>query len=127
MYLDYQEYLNMGGSLDNSAFNRFNMRAEMAVNSQASGLTGRRISKLTEIPQAVKNCIFELISLYANYGNFDNNIASESQSSGGVSESYSYSSKTADEINTDAEDIITEFFYGGGIGNLLTRGYTDVD
>ena len=62
MYLTYDEFKNMGGTLDETAFKIFNRRAEYLINAQGNGRTGDRIGKLTELPQAVKDCTFELIN-----------------------------------------------------------------
>ena len=109
MYLTYSEYQNMGGTLDETAYNTFKRKAEYAVNSQANGKTGERIGKLTELPQSVKDCIFELIAhLSANA--FDGTaVQSESQSLGGQSESYTYARLTKAEADAQAEEIISTY------------------
>lgn len=123
MYLDYDTYVNMGGNLDSSAFTQWERKAEYEINAQAAGKTGMRISKLTELPQAVKDCTFDLIQfLSVNVENGNKTVTSESQSSGGVSESYSYNVLDKDQIQVETESIIFNTFYGGGIGHLLYRG-----
>ena len=54
MYLDYQTYKNMGGTLDNSAFNTAERKAEYLVNSQAGGKTGERLSEFETLPQRLR-------------------------------------------------------------------------
>jgi hypothetical protein len=121
VYLEYNEYQQMGGVLDASAFTIYSRKAESLINSQASGQTGYRISKLTELPEAIKDCVFDLIEcISANDGN--SRIASESQSSGGVSESVTYNVKDASQVAEQLDDIIYNAFYGSGIGCLLFRG-----
>lgn len=123
MYLDYDEYQSMGGNLDNSAFAQWERKAEYEINAQAAGKTGTRISKLTELPQAVKDCTFDLIQfLSVNADNGDKTVTSESQSSGGVSESYSYNVFDKSQIKVEIDDIIYNAFYGGDIGYMLYRG-----
>lgn len=122
MYLEYEEYKQMGGTLDSSAFSILERRAEYAVNSQAAGQTGERINELAELPQAVKDCIFDLIALFSVNAPGDKQVSSESQSQGGRSESISYVTKTNEEITAQSVDIIEQYFYGGGIGELLYRG-----
>lgn len=119
-YLTYDEYVSMGGSLDASAFSAAERKARYLINSQSGGQTGRRIASLAELPQAVKDCVFDLIPLMAE--NEGKQISSESQSQGGASESYSYVTKTHDDISAECEEIICSSFYGGGIGDLLYRG-----
>ena len=111
MYLNYQTYKNMGGNLDNSAFTALDRKAEYLINSQAGGKTGERIGKLTELPQAVIDCTFDLIQhLSANA--FDGStVASESQSLGGQSESYSYSVLSKEQADSETEDIIFTYLY----------------
>ena len=109
MYLDYQTYKNMGGTLDNSAFNTAERKAEYLVNSQAGGKTGERLSEFETLPQAVKDCVFELVNHLSNYDG--KTIASESQSLGGQSESVSYVTVSAQEAQESALDIIYTHLY----------------
>lgn len=127
MYLDYDEYAGMGGNLDTSAFAQWERKAEYEINSQAAGKTGTRISKLTELPKAVKDCTFDLIQFLSENAGCLKTVTSESQSSGGVSESYSYNVLDKDQIQAETESIIFNTFYGGGIGELLYRGLTNDD
>lgn len=124
MYLNYQTYQNMGGTLDNSAFTALDRKAEYLINSQAGGKTGERIGKLTELPQAVIDCTFDLIThLSANA--FDGStVASESQSLGGQSESYSYSVLSKEQADSEVEDIIFTYLYPVKIDgvSILHRG-----
>ena len=83
MYLGHDEYEAMGGTLDSSAFFIYSRRAEYMIRSQAGGQTGERIDNLSEIPEAVKDCIFDLVSFLSNYAG-DKQVASESQSQGGT-------------------------------------------
>lgn len=124
MYLNYQTYQNMGGTLDNSAFTALYRKAEYIINSQAGGKTGERIGKLTELPQAVIDCTFDLINhLSANA--FDGStVASESQSLGGQSESYSYSVLSKEQADSEVEHIIFTYLYPVKIDgvSILHRG-----
>lgn len=104
MYLDYQTYKNMGGTLDNSAFTTAERKAEYLVNSQAGGKTGERLSEFATLPQAVKDCVFELVNHLTEYGG--KMVASESQSLGGQSESVSYVTVSAQEAQEAVLDII---------------------
>ena len=109
MYLDYQTYKNMGGTLDNSAFTTAERKAEYLVNSQAGGKTGERLSEFATLPQAVKDCVFELVNHLTEYGG--KMVASESQSLGGQSESVSYVTVSAQEAQEAALDIIYMYLY----------------
>lgn len=122
MYLSYTEYVAMGGALDSSAFSAAERRAEYLINAQAGGQTGNRLRKLPEVPQAVKDCVFELAGYLSAAPAPGKQVASESQSQGGASESYSYVTVTEEELAAKYETVIEDYFRGGGIGNLLYRG-----
>lgn len=109
MYLDYQTYKNMGGTLDNSAFTTAERKAEYLVNSQAGGKTGERLSEFATLPPAVKDCVFELVNHLTEYGG--KMVASESQSLGGQSESVSYVTVSAQEAQEAVLDIIYMYLY----------------
>lgn len=121
-YLTFNEYVEMGGVLDETAFNPLARKAEYHINAQASGMTGARIKRLAEIPECVKGCVYELISFFHTNNTSERQIASESQSQGGTNESVSYVQKTDEDINMQLENIICDFFFGGGMGHLLYRG-----
>ena len=99
----------MGGTLDNSAFTTAERKAEYLVNSQAGGKTGERLSEFATLPQAVKDCVFELVNHLTEYGG--KIVASESQSLGGQSESVSYVTVSAQEAQEAALDIIYMYLY----------------
>jgi hypothetical protein len=124
--LTYYDYLAMGGELSASAFALYERQAENYINSQAAGKTGLRISKLTEFPQAIKDCVFDLIRTLSSHAEHEN-ITSASQSSGGVSESYSYKDYSVNDVNKEMHNIIDIYFYGNGLGELLYRGVTKED
>ena len=109
MYLNYQTYQNMGGTLDNSAFTTAERKAEYLVNSQAGGKTGERLSEFETLPQAVKDCVFVLVNHLTEYGG--KMVASESQSLGGQSESVSYVTVSAQEAQEALLDIIYTYLY----------------
>lgn len=65
-YLQYEDYIDLGGDLDESVFNRYAFRAENAINFR----TFDRIPKLNLAEQsdkflyALRMTMYELISLY---------------------------------------------------------------
>lgn len=122
MYLSYAEYVVMGGTLDDTAFIPLERKARYLINAQASGRCGDRIAELTELPECVKECVFELVSFGSANNVTDKQIASESQSQGGASESLSYVTRTDSEIEKQEESIVHDFLYGGGYGHLLYKG-----
>lgn len=122
MYLEYNEYTSRGGALESAAFADCEKKAERLIKSQAGGLTGERLDSLSELPEAVRDCVFDLIGFIASGSLNEGRITSESQSQGDISASRSYSVRTDEEIRALCEDIIYNSFFGGGIGELLYRG-----
>jgi hypothetical protein len=120
MFLTYQQYLAMGGSLNESDFNKRNRKAESLIRSQSGGQTGNRIDKMASVPQAIVECVYDLIDFLTD--NANSTLTSESQSSGGVSESYSYNVNDKEEVEKDCIDIIYDEFYGAKLGYLLYLG-----
>lgn len=119
-YLSFNEYYEMGGVIEPAVFVSLERKARYLINSQAGGRTGIRIAELTEVPECVKECVFELVDMYASTN--DKQIAGESRSQGGVSESVSYSTKTDAQIAELGENIIYNSLCGGGYGDLLYLG-----
>lgn len=58
-YLSFNEYIEMGGTLDEAAFNDFEFEAEMLIN----WYTFNRLKNDTEFPVEVKRCVYRLIQL----------------------------------------------------------------
>ena len=104
-YLTYEEYSNMGGVLDITAFNRSISKVCGFVDSQ----TFNRIKRMSAVPRMVKACVRDLVEYVAN--NFLNtkSVTSRSQSAGGVSESESYSVKSIDVLNSEMLDIVYSY------------------
>lgn len=104
MYLTYLEYQEMGGTLDETAFDRFSFRAEGLINKY----TYRRLIGEDDIPEAVKMCMFDLISVCnqqdETLGNASGMITSRSND--GVSESYASPDSIRQNFNTQIDDII---------------------
>ena len=95
-YLTYNEYQNMGGTLDEVAFNSLLLDVESKVNY----LTNGRIAKLDTIPQAVKTLIYKLICFYNtnNQGVTENaNIGNLTSYSNGI-ETFGYAAGTDDML-----------------------------
>lgn len=96
-YLTYTEYISMGGTLDEVAFNSLLLDVESKVNY----LTNGRIGKLETIPQAVKTLIYKLICFYNtnSQGVTENaNVGNLTSYSNGI-ETFGYASVTDDMLN----------------------------
>lgn len=61
MYLTYAEYTNMGGTLDETAFNDFEFEAESIVD----WYTFNRLHNMTTYPEKLKRCMYSLIKVTA--------------------------------------------------------------
>ena len=100
-YLTYEEYSKMGGVLDLTAFTRNIDRVCAMIDNR----TQSRLECFEEVPQIVKVVCVDLID-YISTNTVDKPIVtSKSQSSGGVSESESYATKTAEDYTADLDRI----------------------
>ena len=78
-YLTYDEYKSLGGSLDNMPFNLLEFEARKQIDRR----TQNRLKNVNEddIPEAVKICVFNLISKIQTYAETTEktnaNVASE--------------------------------------------------
>lgn len=62
MYLEYAQYENMGGTLDETAYARYELKARRLIDRA----THSRIAQETPVRDSVKYCMFELINtMYA--------------------------------------------------------------
>lgn len=129
-YLTYDEYTEVGGTLDETEFNYYAYEAE----SYIDWYTFNRLHNMTEIPDAVKRCEVFLIRLiqerlaafgisYADAsGSTDNSLKSIlSQSNDGVSVSYnSLGAKDAlSGISDEIEQTVNRCL--AGVTNELGR------
>ena len=120
-YLTYEEYSNMGGVLDLTAFNRNIDRACGVIDNA----THNRIECMAEVPQRAKALCRNLVEYLARYSTSDMVVSSRSQSAGGVSESESYVTKTDVELQADIDNIIADYLMTETDDNgtpLLYRG-----
>lgn len=100
-YLTYTEYKELGGNIiDETAFNRNIDRACAMIDIR----TQTRLEEFEKIPQIVKTVCADLID-YISTNKVDKTITSKSQSAGGVSESESYATKTAEDFANDLDRI----------------------
>lgn len=123
-YLTYEEYKALyNGTLDEAVFTDLERNAEYRINAQAGGQTGVRISKLSTIPLSVKDCVYAVIqylsSIHYSDGEMYSAVTSESQSSNGVSESYTYKTTSQIDERINVNEIIETFLMGT---RLLYKG-----
>ena len=120
-YLDYQEYVSIGGICDVTAFNRYIDRACGIIDNA----THNRIECMAEVPQRAKALCRDLVEYLARYSTSDMVVSSRSQSAGGVSESESYVTKTDVELHADIDNMIADYLMAETDDNgtpLLYRG-----
>lgn len=103
-YLTYEEYTEIGGTLDLTAFNRNIDRACGVIDNA----THNRIVCMKEVPQKIKPLCRDLLE-YLVENNSTKIITSKSQSAGGVSESESYATKTADDVYGNIQNMIYDY------------------
>ena len=104
-YLTYEEYSNIGGICDLTAFNRFSDRVFGIVDNA----THNRIECMADVPQRAKALCRDLVEYLARNDTTEIAVTSRSQSAGGVSESESYATKTADDIYGDIQNMIYDY------------------
>ena len=100
-YLTYEEYTEIGGALDLTAFNRNIDRACVMIDIR----TQSRIEAFENVPQIVKIVCADLVGYIATNTVEKPFVSSRSQSAGGVSESESYAVKTAEDFANDLDRI----------------------
>jgi hypothetical protein len=101
IYLTYEEYKEIGGVLDLTAFKRNIERACAMIDIR----TQSRLEKFGNIPQIVKIVCGDLVEYIATNTVDKSTVTSRSQSAGGVSESESYAIKTAEDYANDLDKI----------------------
>lgn len=105
IYLTYEEYMEIGGTLDLTAFNRNIDRACGFIDLH----TQSRLQSVLWVSRRAKACVRDLVEYLANNLSSEKAVTSKSQSAGGVSESESYATKTVDDINSDMLNIIYDY------------------
>ena len=105
IYLTYDEYSEMGGICDLTAFNRNIDRACGIIDNA----THNRIEGMAEIPQRAKALCRDLVEYLAKNDTTEMAVTSRSQSAGGVSESESYATKTADDMYGDIQNMLYDY------------------
>lgn len=120
MYLTYQEYQDMGGTLDETTFDDLEFQAEALVN----WYTFNRLKRDTTFPNELKRLMKYLINLASSKaelldagGSGSENPSGKtiaSQSNDGVSVSYNILSAKdlMDSVKTEGETVIKQYLQG---------------
>ena len=121
-YLTYQEYLALGGTLDEMPFNLLEFDARKRIDKRTFG---RLVDKGQEY-QDVKLCVYDMITTLNSYSSYDTqNKAISSESTDGYSISYGTPQKSITEAkNSELEDIMNSYLANIVIDNVpvLYRG-----
>ena len=104
-YLTYEEYQEIGGALDLTAFKRNIDRACGIIDNA----TQKRVEAMKTAPQTVKVLCRELVEYFAaNFGS-SKQTSNHSQSAGGVSESESYVIRSIEERAGEIGDMVKDY------------------
>ena len=120
-YLSYEEYNEIGGKLDLTAFNR-NIDRVCGI---VSNHTKNRIQAMISVPQSVKALCRDLVEYFADDFGSSKQISNRSQSAGGVSESESYVIRSIEERAGEIDDMVKDYLLNEVDDNgtpLLYRG-----
>ena len=120
-YLTYEEYTEIGGTLDLTAFNRNIDRACGFIDLH----TQSRLQSVLEVSQKAKACVRDLVEYLANNVSSGKIITSKSQSAGGVSESESFVIRSIEERAGEIDDMVKDYLLNEVDDNgtpLLYRG-----
>ena len=120
-YLTYEEYSNMGGICDLTAFNRNIDRACGIIDNA----THNRIECMAEVPQRAKALCGDLVEYLANDFGSSKQVSNHSQSAGGVSESESFVIRSIEERAGEIDDMVKDYLLNEVDDNgtpLLYRG-----
>lgn len=110
-YLTYDEYVELGGNLQEMPFNILELSARKNIDER----TLNRLKNVTVIPLEVKVCVYNLIKLLNGYEILeDGNISSES------TDGYSVTYKQVDKKSREQEIInsIENDLYGVVVNNI---------
>ena len=108
IYIDFEEYKEIGGVLDVTAFNRNIARASGIIDNA----TFCRIEKMSKVPENAKHLCRDLIEYLVRNNVTDLAVTSRSQSAGAVSESESYAVKTVEEAQEEITRMIYDYLGG---------------
>ena len=121
IYLTYEEYSNIGGICDLTAFNRNIDRACGIIDNA----THNRVECMAEVPQRAKALCRDLVEYLANDFGSSKQISNHSQSAGGVSESESFVIRSIEERAGEIDDMVKDYLLNEVDDNgtpLLYRG-----
>lgn len=109
MYLTYEEYAALGGTLEEAAFPRAELRARKRIDSFTQG----RVARMQTPPDEVKAAMAEIIDVEAGFG-----AAAQAKapavtgfSTDGYSESYGGAAERADSAQAQLDETVRRLLY----------------
>ena len=123
MYLTYEDYKSYGGTLDKSAFDKFNYKAKVKIDY----CTDNKLCNDSVFGEKIKRATAEIIDLLSTYAEYQNIVTNTktpvvaSQSNDGVSVSYGgYIGNTtpsdlqsaSDKLDKDIIKVIRQYLAG---------------
>lgn len=121
-YIEYQEYLEIGGVCDSTAFNRNIDRVCGIVDN----VTHNRIKNMATIPSKAKALCRDLVEYLATNNNIgEKEVSSWSEATGPLSESISYVQKSKEDRQNEIDELIHQYLESENDDNgtpLLYRG-----
>lgn len=110
-YLEYDEYLELGGTLDMMPFNLLEFEARKKIDERTQG----RLVGIEVVPEEVKLCVFALINTIDSYAGSSSSASNRhiaSESTDGYSVSYVTGGQIAQVMiskNNELQDIIMTY------------------
>lgn len=106
-YLTYDEYVELGGTLQETPFNLLEFEARQNVDKYTFG----RLKELKQQNQEVKLCIFKLIDMINSYNEYETqNKGVASENIDGYSISYSTpNTNFVESKNNEIKNIVKEY------------------
>ena len=105
VYLTYEEYITIGGTLDLTAFNSSIDRACGIIDNA----TQSRIKGMKTVPDKVKPLCRDILEYFASDFGSSKQVSNHSQSAGGVSESESFVIRSIEERAGEIDDMIKDY------------------
>lgn len=107
-YLTYEEYVDLGGTNDETLFN-LNITRTFAI---VDRYTQSRIQGMAVVPDRVKTLCRDLVDyLISNIKLAEKTVSSKSESAGTVSESVTYSVKSEEYITFEIDELVYDHLY----------------
>jgi hypothetical protein len=113
-YLQYSEYIELGGTLTEMPFNILEFEARKKIDER----TQRRLLNVSDIPQEIKMCMYKLINTLDVYNRTQEKGNISSESIDGYSVSYRDVSQTTTQAkNIELDNIITTYLINTVVNN----------